>query len=110
MLIKGHDHHRGSVALHRGGLQQEVGLSFLQADAVHDALPLAALQTGLDHREVGGVDAQRNLEGETGLYWYGPVWKSTPIFTRVVETNQSFADCVCSSSRAQTETQGWRKR
>lgn len=61
LLIEGHDHHSGPVALHRGRAVQELLLSFLQADAVHDALPLAAFQPGLDHREVGGVDAQRNL-------------------------------------------------
>lgn len=94
VLIKGHDHHRGSVALHRGGLQQEVGLSFLQTDAVHDALPLTALQTGLDHREVGGVDAQRNLEGETGLCWYGPVWKERTYFHQSCR-NKSVVGRLC---------------
>lgn len=62
LLIKGHDHHCSAVALHSGRSEQEVLLSFLQADAVDDALPLAALQPSFNHREVGGVDAQRYLQ------------------------------------------------
>lgn len=62
LLIKGHDHHSSSVALHSGSSEQELLLSFLQTDTVHYTLPLTALQTRLNHREAGGVNTQRNLE------------------------------------------------
>lgn len=61
LLIKGHDHHCCSIALHTGCFVQEVSFSFLQTDTVNNTFPLTALQTGLDYREVRWVDTQRNL-------------------------------------------------
>jgi hypothetical protein len=48
LLVEGHHHGGGAVAAHQRGLAAELGLAFLQADAVDDALALDALQAGLD--------------------------------------------------------------
>ena len=41
-------------------LVQEVGLAFLEADRVDDALALDALQPGLEHRPLRAVDHHRH--------------------------------------------------
>ena len=42
-------------------LGHEVGLAFLEADAVDDALALGALQPALDHSEVRRINTQWHL-------------------------------------------------
>ena len=59
-LVERHDDHAGAVALDQLGLVQEVGLPFLQADRVDDALALHALQAGFDHRPLRAVDHHRH--------------------------------------------------
>ena len=66
LLVEGHHDHAGAVAPDGGGLGEEVGFAFLQADRVDDALPLQALQAGLDHRPLGAVDHHRD-PGHFGL-------------------------------------------
>lgn len=91
VLIKGHDHHCSSIAFHRSCLIQKVRFSFLQTDAVNNTLPLTTLQTSLDDREVGWVNAQRNLKEEGDKYlliWV--VLKTIFIFMWAVILDQSF--------------------
>src|SRR5207237_6609128 len=49
LLVEGHDDHGGSVAVDLPSFRQEVPLALLQADRVHDALALYALEPRLDH-------------------------------------------------------------
>ena len=60
LLVEGHHHHAGAVALDGRRLRQEVGLPFLEADRVDDALALQALQAGLDDRPLRAVDHHRD--------------------------------------------------
>ena len=53
LLVEGHHDDGGAVALHAPGLREEILLALLQADRVHDALALDALQPGLDHVPAG---------------------------------------------------------
>ena len=59
-LVEGHHHRRGAVAAHQAGLALELGLAFLQRDAVDDALALDALQAGFDDLPLGAVDHDRH--------------------------------------------------
>lgn len=63
-FIKSHDDHSSTKLLDPPGLLQEVLLPLLQADAVDDALALAALQAGFNHGEIGRVDAQGHLRSQ----------------------------------------------
>mmetsp|Transcript_108378 Transcript_108378/g.271656 ORF Transcript_108378/g.271656 Transcript_108378/m.271656 type:complete len:248 (+) Transcript_108378:781-1524(+) len=49
LLIEGHDHHSSTKAHHQLGLPQELLLTYLQGDRVHNALALHTLQALLDH-------------------------------------------------------------
>jgi hypothetical protein len=60
LLVEGHHHRRRAVAAHQRGLAPELGLAFLEADAVDDALALDALEAGLDDRPLGRVDHHRH--------------------------------------------------
>ena len=60
LLVEGHDDDRGAVALAELRLAQELGLAFLHGNRVDDALALHALQAGLDHFPLGGVDHDRH--------------------------------------------------
>lgn len=60
-FIEGHNDDGGSVAMHLFGVFDKGFFSLLQADAVDDALALAALQTCLDHCKIRRVDTQRHL-------------------------------------------------
>ena len=59
-LVEGHHDDARAVALHQAGLGEEVGLAFLEADRVRDALALDALEAGLDHRPLRAVDHHRD--------------------------------------------------
>lgn len=65
-FIKSHDHHSSSKLLNLSSLLQEVFLSLLQANAVDNALALAALQAGFNHSKIGRVDAQGHLDQRGG--------------------------------------------
>ena len=60
VLVEGHHHHRGAVALAQPRLFQERGLAGLEADGVDDALALHAAQAGLDHAPIAGIDHHRH--------------------------------------------------
>ena len=60
-LVEGHDDDGGAEAAHQRRLADELLLALLERNRVDDALALAALEAGLDHRKVGRVDAQRHL-------------------------------------------------
>ena len=78
LLVERHHDDRRAVALDPPGLLQEVLLALLQADRVHDALALHALQAGLDHRPLRAVDHDRHardlgLGGDRGSgTWSSP--------------------------------------
>ena len=59
-LVERHHDDAGAVLLDEARLVQEVGLAFLQADRVDDALALHALQPGLDDRPLRAVDHHRH--------------------------------------------------
>ena len=59
-LVERHHHHRCAIAMCQGGVLQELGLPFLQADRVHNRLALHALQAGFNHTPVGTVDHHGN--------------------------------------------------
>lgn len=63
-FVKSHDDHSSTKLLDPPGLLQEVLLPLLQADAIDDALALAALQAGFNHSEIGRVDAQGHLRSQ----------------------------------------------
>lgn len=67
-FIEGHNDDSGTVAMHLFGAFEESLFSLLQADAVDDALALAALQTCLNHCKIRRVDAQRHLHTNTTDY------------------------------------------
>mmetsp|Transcript_9069 Transcript_9069/g.24373 ORF Transcript_9069/g.24373 Transcript_9069/m.24373 type:complete len:331 (-) Transcript_9069:1503-2495(-) len=60
-LIERHDHHSSPMALDGAGLLQEWLHALLQADAVHNALALAALQACLHNGKLGAVDHEGHL-------------------------------------------------
>ncbi len=60
LLVKRHHDHAGAIAADRARLGQEVGLAFLQADRIDDALALDALESGFDDRPLRAVDHERN--------------------------------------------------
>lgn len=66
VLVEGHHHHRGAVALAQAGMVLEGLDAFLHRDRVDDALALDALQAGLDHFPLGGVDHDRHAR-DVGL-------------------------------------------
>lgn len=70
-FIEGHNDDGGAVAMHLFGVFEEGLFSLLQADAVDDALALAALQTCLDHCKIRRVDTQRHLRATTKDYTLG---------------------------------------
>ena len=47
-LVEGHDDRRGAVAADEPGVLEEGRLALLEADRVHDAAALEALEAGLD--------------------------------------------------------------
>jgi hypothetical protein len=60
LFVEGH-HDRGSAVLaHQSRLAQKLCFALFQADGVDDALALDALQAGLDHAPLGGVDHDRH--------------------------------------------------
>src|SRR5256885_1690506 len=59
LLVEGHDHRRRPVAAQRAGVLDEHLLALLQADRVDDRLALHALEPGLDHRPLRGIDHHR---------------------------------------------------
>mmetsp|Transcript_21753 Transcript_21753/g.56693 ORF Transcript_21753/g.56693 Transcript_21753/m.56693 type:complete len:385 (+) Transcript_21753:624-1778(+) len=61
LLIERHDHHSSPMALDGVGLLQERLHALLQADAVHNALALAALQACLHNGKLGAVDHEGHL-------------------------------------------------
>ena len=61
LLVECHDHHCSSVAHACISMFQELLLTRLQGDRVHNALALHALQAFLHHRPLGGVDHERQL-------------------------------------------------
>ena len=61
LFVERHHHDSGAVALDNRGVLQELLLATLERDGVHDALALAALQTGLDDVELRRVDHERDL-------------------------------------------------
>src|SRR5690606_12322418 len=60
LLVERHDDDGGTVAADQLRLLYELLLTLLQADRIDDRLPLHALQPGLDHRPLRGVDHHRN--------------------------------------------------
>ena len=66
LLVEGHDHGGGAVALDQLGLVLELLDAFLHGDGVDDALALDAAQPGLDHLPLGGVHHDRHA-GDVGL-------------------------------------------
>ena len=60
LLVERHHDHAGAEALDDGGLGEEVGLAFLQADRVDDGLALDALEAREDHRPLRAVDHERH--------------------------------------------------
>lgn len=60
-FIKCHDNEGSSIPTDEVGPLQELSLPFFQTQAVHNALPLTALQTRFNDGKVRGVDAQRYL-------------------------------------------------
>ena len=60
VFVEGHDHHRRAVSLAQLGVMDEGLDAFLHGDGVDDALALDALETGLDHLPLGGVDHDRH--------------------------------------------------
>ena len=65
-LVEGHHDDGRAVVETRAGLGEECLLALLHRDRVHDRLALHALQTGLDHLELRGVDHDRHA-GDVGL-------------------------------------------
>ncbi len=59
-LVEGHDYDAGAKALNDLRLVEKVGLAFLEADRVDDALALGALEPGLEHRPLRAVDHHRD--------------------------------------------------
>jgi hypothetical protein len=66
VLVEGHHHHRRAVPAHQPRLAQELAFALLERDRVDDALALQALETGLDHLPLRGVDHHRD-PGDVGL-------------------------------------------
>ena len=66
LLVEGHHHNRGAVALDNLRLVEELLLATLEGDRVHDALALAALQASLHDVELGRVNHEGHL-GNIGL-------------------------------------------
>ena len=62
-LVERHHDDGGAVTLHDLRVMQELFLTTLEGDRVHDALALAALQASLDDVELGRVNHERNLGG-----------------------------------------------
>ncbi|MBV6410709.1 MAG: hypothetical protein GAKPKEKM_01531 [Rhodocyclaceae bacterium] len=60
LLVEGHDDHRRAVAPDFARLLEELRLAFLERDGIDDALALQALQAGLDHLPLRGVDHHRH--------------------------------------------------
>ena len=56
LLVEGHDHRRGPVALHQRRLADELLLALLHRDRVDDGFALDAFQAGLDDLPLRGVD------------------------------------------------------
>ena len=59
-LVECHHDDRRAVAAHGSRLLEKCVLAFLQRDRVHDALPLDALETGLERREARAVHHDRD--------------------------------------------------
>ena len=56
VLVEGHDHDRGAVAMGQARLAQELLLALLERDGVDDGPTLRGAQAGLDDRPLGRVD------------------------------------------------------
>ncbi len=59
-LVKRHHHHRRAVPADQLRLAHKLLFAFLEADGVHDALALEALEAGLDDRPFRAVDHDRH--------------------------------------------------
>ena len=59
-LVKRHDDHRRAVATNQLRAVQKLGLTFLQTDAVDDALAVDAFQTSFQHFPVRAVNHDRH--------------------------------------------------
>ncbi len=60
LLVERHDDHGGAVAPDQRGVPDELLFALLEADGVHHALPLDALEARLDHRPLGRVEHHRH--------------------------------------------------
>ena len=60
LLVEGHDHHGGAVALDARCMLEKRVFAFLQRDGIDDALALDAFQPGLDHAPLGGIEHDRH--------------------------------------------------
>jgi len=59
LLVEGHDHDSGPVIANAAGLIEEYLLALLEADRVHHAFALDALESGLEHAPARAVDHDR---------------------------------------------------
>ena len=59
-FVERHDHDGGAVTAHQPGVMDEGVLALLERDRIHHRLALHAFETGLDHRELRGIDHQRH--------------------------------------------------
>jgi len=60
LLVERHDDHAGAQAAHLARLLEERTLALLEAQRVDQAASLQARQPGAQHRDVGGVDDDRD--------------------------------------------------
>ncbi len=59
LFVEGHDHHGRAISFAQPRVMNELLDAFLHADGVDDALALDALEAGLDHFPLRGVDHDR---------------------------------------------------